>query len=86
MFERASEPLDVVVYFSDERANVERRVPAFVQFLAPGGVLWSAVPERSDEVGAEAVAEIGRAAGAVPNGTLPIAPGWIATRLERPAP
>jgi hypothetical protein len=83
LFERASEPLDVVVYFSDERANVERRVPAFAGFLAERGVLWSAVPDSSDEVTPEVVADVGRAAGLTAAGTLAIAPGWVATRLSR---
>jgi len=84
LFERASEPLDVIVYFSDERANVERRVPAFAHFLVPSGSLWSAVPENSTSLDAGIVADVGRAAGLVPSGTLAVAPGWIATQLRKP--
>jgi hypothetical protein len=83
LFDRASEPLDVIVYFTDERANVERRVPVFALFLASAGTLWSAVPDESPELGLEVVAEVGRAAGLTASGTLPIAPGWTATRLRR---
>jgi hypothetical protein len=83
LFDRASEPLDVIVYFSDERANVERRVPVFAQFLAPAGTLWSAVPDGSLDLGPDVVTEVGRAAGLTASGTLPIASGWTATRLRR---
>ena len=83
LFERASEPLDVVVYFSDERANVERRVPALAHFLAPDGTMWSAVPDGSPTLDPDVVAQVGRMAGLEPSGTLEIASGWTATRLRR---
>jgi hypothetical protein len=44
--ERASKPLDVLVYFSDTLENIERRVPAFALMLAPGGALWVGHPRR----------------------------------------
>jgi hypothetical protein len=83
LFERASEPLDVIVYFSDERANVERRVPVFAGFLAPAGSLWSAVPDASEELSGTIVEDIGRACGLSPRGTVAIARGWTAMRLGR---
>jgi hypothetical protein len=82
LFERASERLDVIVYFSDERANVERRVPAFAGFLARGGALWSAVPTDGDDLDPSVVADVARACGLTARATLEVAPGWIATRLE----
>jgi hypothetical protein len=85
LFDRASEPLDVIVYFSDERANVERRVPAFAQFLAPAGVLWSAVPDDGADVSPDDVVAIGRRAGLVPADRIAVAPGWTASALSRPA-
>jgi hypothetical protein len=84
LFERASEPLDVIVYFSDERANVERRVPVLAGFLARGASLWSAVPSDGGEPNPALVEEVGRACGLVARGRMEIAPGWTATRLERP--
>lgn len=42
--ERASRPLDVLVYFSDTLENIERRVPAFAPMLASGGALWVGHP------------------------------------------
>ncbi len=47
LFERASEPLDVIVYFSDTRANVERRVPLLSNYLAPEATLWLGYPAPS---------------------------------------
>lgn len=83
LFERASDPLDVIVYFSDERANVQRRVPVFAGFLAAGGVLWSAVPDSPETATRDDVERAGRSGGLVATGTLAIAPGWVATRLSR---
>ncbi|HEY7873915.1 MAG TPA: hypothetical protein VIG64_02215 [Actinomycetota bacterium] len=83
LFERASEPLDVLVYFSDERANVERRVPAFAGFVAPGGTLWSAIPSSSEELDRAIVEEIAEGCGLQVDGHLAIAPGWTAFRLRK---
>ena len=84
LYERASEPLDVIVYFSDERANVERRVPFFAQLLAADGVLWSAVPADSTTATPDVAAAAGRAGGLVPDGSIPIGRAWTATRLRKP--
>lgn len=81
LFERASQPLDVIVYFSDERANVARRVPALAGFLAASGSLWSAVPTAGTDVGPADVLEVARLSGLSARGSLEIAEGWTATRL-----
>lgn len=83
LYERASEPLDVIVYFSDERANVERRVPVFAGFLTPGGLLWMATPDSSPELTHEVVVATGAGAGLRAAGHMVVAPGWGATRFER---
>lgn len=80
---RASEPLDVVVYFSDEEANVRRRLPVFSSYLAPGGTLWAAVPSDSPELTPEVVEAIGKDAGLVAAGRADLEPGWTATCFER---
>ena len=82
LYERASRPLDVIVYFSDERANVARRLPVFAGFLALGGTLWMATPDSSDELDASIVEAIGGAAGLAASGEQVVAPGWTATRFE----
>lgn len=82
LFERASEPLDVILYFSDEPANVARRLPVFAGFLAPGGTLWMATPAASPELTAEVVRDIAGGAGLAPAGELEPAPGWIARSFQ----
>ncbi len=44
VLERASRPLDVLVYFSDTLENIERRIPAFAEMIATGGSLWVGYP------------------------------------------
>ena len=83
LYERASEPLDVIVYFSDELANVRRRVPVFAGFLVVGGVLWMATPDDAADLGRDVVEAIGSAAGLVTAGALRVADGWTAVRFER---
>lgn len=81
--ERASRPLDVLVYFSDTLENIERRVPAFAPMLAPGGALWVGHPRAKiatshvDRAGARArlaTAELIEAGG-----------GWAMRRLVKKA-
>lgn len=79
--ERASRPLDVLVYFSDTLENIERRVPAFAPMLASGGALWVGHPRAKiatvhvDRTGARArlaTAELIDAGG-----------GWLMRRLVK---
>ena len=83
LFERASEALDVIVYFSDERANVSRRLPVFAGFLEPRGILWMSTPEDSTELDEETVETIGERAGLARAGRSSLAPGWKASRFEK---
>jgi hypothetical protein len=81
--DRASRPLDVLVYFSDTLENIERRVPAFAPMLKPGAALWVGHPREKiptahvDRAGARArlaTAELIDAGG-----------GWLMRRLVRRA-
>jgi hypothetical protein len=83
LYERASRPLDVIVYFSDERANVERRLPVFAGFLARSGALWMATPDSAAELTTENVEAIGVTAGLRSTRVAEVAPGWSAIRFER---
>lgn len=83
VLERASRPLDVLVYFSDTLENVERRIPAFAPMLRPGGTLWVGHPlgkiatVHVDRAGARArlaTAELIEAGG-----------GWLMRRLVKRA-
>ncbi len=82
-YERASEPLDVIVYFSDERANVARRLPVFGRFLAPAGTLWMATPEDAPDLTREDVESIATGAGLTAVDAATIAPGWRAIAFRR---
>lgn len=81
--DRASRPLDVLVYFSDTLENIERRVPAFEPMLNDGGALWVGHPRGKvptsyvDRAGARArlaTAELIDAGG-----------GWLMRRLVKRA-
>jgi hypothetical protein len=67
LFERASVPLDVVIYCSDELANVKRRVPVLSGFVRSGGRMWVGHPlpgsALATDVGSGDVADIGKGAG-----------------------
>ena len=67
LFERASEPLDVLIYCSDELANVKRRVPVLSGFVRSGGRVWVGYPlpglALATDVGSGDVADIGKGAG-----------------------
>jgi hypothetical protein len=67
LLERASEPLDILIYCSDELANVKRRVPVLVGFVRSGGRMWVGHPatasDLATDVGPGDVADIGRGAG-----------------------
>lgn len=79
--ERASRPIDVLVYFSDTLENVERRVPAFAAMLAPGGSLWVGHPR---EVIATAHVDRAGARSKLATGELIDAgAGWLMRRLVR---
>jgi hypothetical protein len=77
LFERASEPLDVLIYCSDELANVKRRVPVFTGFVRSGGRMWVGHPSTGSDlvtdVGPADVVQIGMAAGLEPQGSIELA-------------
>jgi hypothetical protein len=63
LFERASEPLDVIVYFSDTKANVERRIPLVAPYLAEEGRLWVGCPPASSEIDTDLTGQDARTIG-----------------------
>jgi hypothetical protein len=84
-YQRASRPLDVIVYFSDELANIARRVPVFAGFIAPDGALWVCYPKKSSDhatdASFEAVQRVGLEAGLVDNKSCAIDETWTALRF-----
>jgi hypothetical protein len=67
LFERASETLDVLIYCSDDVANMRRRVPFLSGFVRSGGRIWVGHPRPGSElvtdVSVSNVVEVGTAAG-----------------------
>ena len=50
LLKRASAPLDAVVFFTTERRELGRRVPALRAKLADDGMLWVAWPKKASKV------------------------------------
>lgn len=82
---RASGPLDVIVFFTRSRAELERRLPALRRALDPAAGLWIAWPKRSSGVETDltedAVRELGLANRLVDNKVCAIDETWSGLRL-----
>ncbi|HEX2294246.1 MAG TPA: hypothetical protein VHN37_02935 [Actinomycetota bacterium] len=83
VLERASRPLDVLVYFSDTLENVERRVPAFASMLKIGGTLWVGHPR--DKIATALVDRIGARAHLATAELIDAGGGWMMRRLVKRA-
>lgn len=85
LYQRASVPLDVVIYFSDEAASIKRRVPVFARYVEPDGALWVCYPKKSSgvptDVTFDLVQEVGLEAGVVDNKSCAIDETWSAVRF-----
>lgn len=82
VLERASRPLDVLVYFSDELENIERRVPAFAEMLAENGSLW--VGHQRAKIQTAYVDRTGARAGLATKELIDAGGGWLLRRLTKP--
>ncbi len=82
---RAAGPLDVIVFFTKSRAELERRLPALSRAMNPAAGLWIAWPKRSSAVETdmtEGVArELGLANRLVDNKVCAIDGTWSGLRL-----
>ena len=58
---RARGPLDVLVFFTLERARLARRLPALKAALDPAGRLWIAWPKRAAKVPTDMTEDVVRA-------------------------
>jgi hypothetical protein len=78
-------PLDVIVFFTAWRAELEGRLDALRAHLAPAGGLWIAWPKRAAKVPTDmsdhAVREIALPAGLVDNKVCAIDQVWTGLRL-----
>jgi hypothetical protein len=82
---RAAGPLDVIVFFTTRRAELERRLPALRRAMDPAAGLWVAWPKRSSGVHTDmtedVVREFGLANRLVDNKVCAIDETWSGLRL-----
>jgi hypothetical protein len=82
---RARGPLDVIVFFTKRRAELERRLPALRGALDPAGGLWIAWPKRASGVETDMTEDVARDLGyansLVDNKVCAIDETWSGLRL-----
>ena len=78
-------PLDVIVFFTESRAQLERRLPALHRAMDPAAGLWIAWPKRSSGVATDltedTVRELGLSNRLVDNKVCAIDETWSGLRL-----
>lgn len=86
-FDRASEHLDVLLFFSDSQRHLKRRFGVLAGYLDPAGGLWVAYPKKSSGVGSDlyfgSVQQIGLDEGLVDNKSCAVDETWTAVRFVR---
>jgi hypothetical protein len=87
VLERASEPLDVAVFFTSREQTLRGRMALLEPWLAPAGGLWIAWPKpasgRETDLSADIVHNIGLEHGLLDGGAASIDETWTARRLVR---
>jgi hypothetical protein len=82
---RVSGPLDVIVFFTRRRAELERRLPALRRAMDPAAGLWIAWPKRSSAVATDMTEDVARELGLanrlVDNKVAAIDETWSGLRL-----
>jgi hypothetical protein len=82
---RASGPLDVIVFFTTSRAELERRLPALRRAMNPAAGLWIAWPKRASGVETDMTEDVARDLGyansLVDNKVCAIDETWSGLRL-----
>jgi hypothetical protein len=77
--------IEVLVFFTTSRKELERRFPALKETLAPADGLWVAWPKKASKVETDldfpTVQEVGLAAGLVDNKSAAIDGDWQAVRF-----
>ncbi|HEX9943998.1 MAG TPA: DUF3052 domain-containing protein [Thermoanaerobaculia bacterium] len=78
-------PLDVILFFTKRRADLEKRFPSLAAAVAPSGGLWIAWPKKSSGVPTDltetVVREIGLASGLVDNKVCAVDDVWSGLRF-----
>jgi hypothetical protein len=82
---RAAGPLDVIVFFTKRRAELERRLPALRRAMDPAAGLWIAWPKGSSGVHTDMTEDVARELGLanrlVDNKVCAIDETWSGLRL-----
>jgi hypothetical protein len=82
---RVSGPLDVIVFFTKSRAELERRLPALRRAMEPAAGLWIAWPKRASGVETDMTEDVARELGLanklVDNKVCAIDETWSGLRL-----
>jgi hypothetical protein len=82
---RAAGPLDVIVFFTKARAELERRLPVLRRAMDPAGGLWIAWPKRSSGIETDMTEDVARELGLanrlVDNKVCAIDETWSGLRL-----
>jgi hypothetical protein len=82
---RVRGPLDVIVFFTSRRAELERRLPALRRAMDPAAGVWIAWPKRSSgvetDISEDVVRELGYANRLVDNKVAAIDETWSGLRL-----
>jgi hypothetical protein len=77
--------VEVLVFFTTSRAELERRFAALKKTLAPADGLWVAWPKKASQIDTDldfaTVQEIGLAAGLVDNKSAAVDGDWQAVRF-----
>jgi hypothetical protein len=85
LYERASESLDVIMFFAESRRHLKRRFKVLAGFLSPAGGLWIAYPKKTSTIESdlsfEAVQEIGLEGGLVDNKSCAVDDNWSGVRF-----
>lgn len=87
VLQRARAPLDVVVFFTKKRGELEKRFEKLKGYLSPAGSLWVAWPKQESGVATDltgnVVREIGLAGGLVDTKVCAIDEVWSGLRFVR---
>lgn len=85
IFERATESLDVLLFFAESRSHLRRRFARLLEFLAPNGGFWVAYPKKSAAVETDLtfdyVQQAGLDLGLVDNKSCSVDETWTAVRF-----
>jgi len=85
MYQRASEPLDVILFFAESERHLNRRFTTLAGYLEPAGGLWIGYPKRSSPLASDLtfpiVQQVGLDAGLVDNKSCAIDETWSAVRF-----